>query len=38
MKDIKKSILAKAIRGELETNNPEEGSSIELLKKIITEN
>lgn len=36
--DIKKSILAKAFRGELETNNPEEGSSIELLKKIITEN
>ena len=36
--DIKKSILAKAFRGELETNNPEEESSIELLKKIITEN
>ena len=36
--DIKKSILAKAFRGELETNNPEEKSSIELLKKIITEN
>lgn len=36
--DIKKSILAKAFRGELGTNNPEEESSIELLKKIITEN
>lgn len=36
--DIKKSILAKVFRGELGTNNPEEETSIELLKKIITEN
>lgn len=32
---LKKSILAKAFRGELETNNPKEESSIELLKKIL---
>lgn len=35
---IKKSILAKAFRGELGTNNPDEESSIELLKKIIVRN
>ncbi len=32
---MKKSILAKAFRGELGTNNPEEESSIELLKEIL---
>lgn len=32
---MKKSILAKAFRGELGTNNPEEESSSELLKSII---
>lgn len=34
---IKKSILAKAFRGELGTNNPEEESAIELLKTILME-
>ncbi|MGL4654665.1 MAG: restriction endonuclease subunit S [Sarcina sp.] len=34
---IKKSILAKAFRGELGTNNPEEESAIELLKEILSE-
>lgn len=34
---MKKSILAKAFRGELGTNNPDEESAVELLKKIITE-
>lgn len=33
----KKSILAKAFRGELGTNNVEEESSIELLKKVLEE-
>ena len=32
---MKKSILAKAFRGELGTNDPSEESSIELLKQII---
>ena len=32
---IKKSILARAFRGELGTNNPSEGSALELLRKII---
>lgn len=32
---MKKSILAKAFRGELGTNNPDEESSIELLKSVI---
>lgn len=32
---LKKSILAKAFRGELGTNNVEEESSIELLKQIL---
>ena len=32
---MKKSILAKAFRGELGTNNPLEESSIELLKQIL---
>lgn len=34
---MKKSILAKAFRGELRTNNPEEESAIELLKTILAE-
>ena len=34
---LKKSVLAKAFRGELGTNIPEEESSIELLKKMIEE-
>lgn len=33
--ELKKSILAKAFRGELDTNNPEEESAIELLKTIL---
>ncbi|MDD3325296.1 MAG: restriction endonuclease subunit S [Sulfurospirillaceae bacterium] len=32
---MRKSILAKAFRGELGTNNPEETSSVELLKEIL---
>ena len=32
---VKKSILAKAFRGELGTNNPMEESSTELLKQIL---
>ncbi len=34
---MKKSILTKAFRGELGTNNPEEESAIKLLKKILVE-
>lgn len=34
---MKKSILAKAFRGELGTNNPKEESAIELLKTILVE-
>ena len=34
---IKKSILARAFRGELGTNNPDEESSIELLKMVLSE-
>lgn len=34
---LKKSILAKAFRGELGTNNPEEESAIELLKTVLAE-
>lgn len=34
---MKKSILAKAFRGELGTNNPDEEKAIELLKQIIKE-
>ena len=34
---MKKSILAKAFRGELGTNNPEEESAVELLKTILME-
>ena len=32
---IKKSILAKAFRGELGTNNPNEDSAINLLKEVL---
>ena len=32
---MKKSILAKAFRGELGTNNPNEESAIELLKSVL---
>lgn len=34
---MKKSILEKSFRGELGTNNPQEETSIELLKKILEE-
>lgn len=34
---MKKSILARAFRGELGTNNPEEESALELLKEVLTE-
>jgi type I restriction enzyme S subunit len=34
---IKKAILAKAFRGDLGTNNPEDEPSIELIKRIIHE-
>lgn len=32
---LKKSILSRAFRGELGTNNPDEESAIELLKTIL---
>ncbi len=35
IESIKKSILAKAFRGELGTNDPEDESAIELLKQLI---
>ncbi len=35
IQSMKKSILAKAFRGELGTNNPDEESAIELLKQIL---
>ena len=35
--NLKKSILSKAFRGELGTNNQKEENSIELLKKILAE-
>lgn len=34
---MKKSILARAFRGELSTNNPDEESSLELLKEVLQE-
>lgn len=37
IKLMKKSILAKAFRGELGTNNPDEESMLELLKQILVE-
>ncbi len=35
---LKKSILAKAFRGELGTNDPNEESATELLKQVLNEN
>lgn len=35
IEEIKKSILSRAFRGELGTNNPDEESAIELLKTIL---
>lgn len=35
---MKKTVLAKAFRGELGTNNPDEESAIKLLSKIVIEN
>lgn len=35
---MKKSILSRAFRGELGTNDPEEGSAVELLKEILSGN
>ena len=32
---MKKSILARAFRGELGTNDPSEESAVELLKQLI---
>ncbi len=34
---IRKSILKKAFRGKLGTNNPDEESAIELLKAVLME-
>jgi type I restriction enzyme, S subunit len=34
---MKKAILARAFRGELENNNPEEESAVELLKEVLKE-
>ncbi len=34
---MKKSILARAFRGELSTNNPDEESALELLKEVLEE-
>jgi len=34
---MKKSILARAFRGELSTNNPDEESALELLKEVLKE-
>ena len=34
---MKKSILARAFRGELSTNNPKEESALELLKEVLKE-
>lgn len=33
---VKKSILSRAFRGELGTNDPAEASSVELLKQILS--
>lgn len=35
---VKKSILMRAFRGELGTNDPNEESSVELLKRVLAEN
>lgn len=32
---LKKSILARAFRGELSTNNPQEENAVEMLKKML---
>ena len=37
IEQLKKSILARAFRGELNTNNPGEESALELLKEVIQE-
>jgi len=37
IKDLKQSILSKAFRGELGTNDPSEENAIELLKEILKE-
>lgn len=37
LNDIKQSILSKAFKGELGTNNPSEESAIELLKEVLKE-
>lgn len=34
---IKKSILTRAFRGELVTNDPSEESAVELLKQVLSE-
>ena len=34
---MKKSILARAFRGELGTNDPKEESAVELLKEVLKE-
>jgi len=34
---MKKAILARAFRGELGTNDPEEESAVELLKEVLKE-
>ena len=34
---MKKAILAKALRGDLGTNDPEEQSAAELLKEVLKE-
>lgn len=35
---LKQSVLSKALRGELGTNDPTEESAIELLKEVLQEN
>jgi type I restriction enzyme S subunit len=34
---MEKSILARAFRGELSTNNPNEESALKLLKEVLSE-
>lgn len=34
---MKKTILARAFRGELSTNNPDEENALELLKEVLKE-
>ncbi len=33
--NLKKSILARAFRGELGTNDPDDESAVELLKRVL---